>query len=83
MTEYEIDPIQWFSQRELTFKPIHFYLTKTPVTTESKKWIVNKLKGRYCFVSVPGFGEDTLFDLDSCPAFEDQGEAVLYELTWS
>lgn len=83
MIEYELDPLQWFTTRELDFKPSHFYLTKTPVTNESKKWIVSKLKGRYCFVGVSGFGEDVLFDINSCPAFEDQGEAVLYELTWS
>jgi hypothetical protein len=83
MNEYEIDPLQWFSNRELPFKPCHFYITKTPVTSESKKWILNKLRGRYCFVGISGFEEDVLFDINTYPAFEDQAEAVLYELTWS
>ena len=81
MNEYEIDPNQWFGKRELEFMPKHFYVTKTPLTDESKFWVIHKLKGRYALVS-----SDDEFDFmafNVFPAFEDNAEAVLYELTWS
>lgn len=81
MNEYELDPIQWFGQRELEYMPNHFYVTKTQVTDESKLWIIHKLKGRYVLVSI---GDDFDFmSFNVFPAFEDKAEAVLYELTWS
>lgn len=85
VTDLEIDPITWFSQRELNYKPRHFILTKTPITTESKKWIYNKLRGRFVIVTLDYTQNDSFddFDLGGYPAFEDPAEATFYELTWS
>ena len=91
MTEYEVDPFTWFSNRELDHTPKHFVVSNTPFTEESKLWVMNTLKGRFSTVY---WVQDTdeldsisiLLSLDSLfgrPAFEDPKEAVLYELTWS
>ena len=84
MTEFQIDPTSWFSERELKYTPKHFIVSKTPLTNESKIWILNKLKGRFSVT----FTEDTIDDflvlhLIGNPAFEDPKEAIFYELTWS
>lgn len=86
-----LDPQTYFSERELCFKPKHFTIAKTPITTESKNWIYDKLKGRFCLVEIEliiassqenlGYDFDSLMDM--YPAFEDPAEATFYELTWS
>lgn len=83
----EIDPVVWFSEREVINQtPKHFVKVNTPISTESKSWILNNLKGRFAIVHSDLFKDDT-FDivvasLYGYPAFEDPKEAVLYELTW-
>ena len=84
MTEYQIDPVSWFSERELKHTPKHFVVSKTHLTLESKVWILNKLKGRFSIT----YSEDSIDDLlvfhsMGNPAFEDPKEAIFYELTWS
>jgi hypothetical protein len=84
MTEYQIDPVSWFSERELKHTPKHFVVSKTHLTLESKVWILNKLKGRFSVT----YSEDSIDDLlvfhsMGNPAFEDPKEAIFYELTWS
>lgn len=91
MIDLELDVITWFSERQLTHKPKHFVIAKTPVTEESKRWIFDKLKGRFCLVTVEeivtaydmGSSYDLMSSFDEYPAFEDPGEATFYELTWS
>jgi len=91
MTDLELDTLTWFSERQLSFKPKHFVVTKTPATEVSKQWIFDKLKGRFTFVQVEetisamdmGGSYDLFSSLDSYPAFEDPAEATFYELTWS
>ena len=84
MTEYQIDPIGWFSERELKHTPKHFIVSNTPLTTEGKTWILNKLKGRFTITHAENdFDDFILFNLMGNPAFEDPKEAILYELTWS
>lgn len=80
MTEYQIDPMQWFVQRELSYKPKHFISTNTPLTPQSKHWIVHTLKGRY-FLEEKSKEDDFLSDI--FPSFENSAEAVMYELRWS
>jgi hypothetical protein len=75
----KIDPVVWFTTRCLDFKPAHFVLAKTSVTTKSTEWIVTNLKGRYALISII----DEFYQKSQVPAFEDPREAVLYELTWS
>jgi hypothetical protein len=81
MTDYEIDPYIWFADRELNFSPKHFILSSTPLTIESKQWILDNLKGRFCIVKTNDF-----FLIDyylGNIAFEDPKDATFYELKWS
>ena len=66
----------WFMDRELDFVPPHFVVSKTPLTEDSKLWILEKLIGRFSIVGTEGFFGSL------SPAFEDPKEAVFYELTW-
>jgi hypothetical protein len=85
VTEYTIDPFTWCGDRELKYKPKHFVTVRTSVTIESKKWIYNKLKGRFAITFGNPTDDQLLldFELFGFPSFEDPSEAVLYELTWS
>ena len=85
MTELELDPMTWFAERELSYKPRHFIVARTPLTSESRKWIHDKLRGRFAVVNVV-HNTNLTDDMDmfgGYPAFEDPGEATFYELTWS
>lgn len=82
MQEYSIDPFIWHAERELLYTPKHFTLAKSLVTWDSKRWIINNLRGRVSFavtdnMSILGP------DYDTVPAFEDPQEAIMYELMWS
>ena len=82
MTEYEIDPVVWFAERQLDYPPVHFVTVHTPLTEESRQWVLNKLRGRFAVtIDTPDF----LFNLESlgCISFEDPKEATLFELKWS
>jgi len=83
MIEYQLDPITWFSERELTYTPKHFIVTTHPCTEESKQWVLDKLTGRFS-ITYPSVS-NTIYELitPSCIAFEDPQEAVFYELKWS
>lgn len=86
--EREIDPTTWYTERELKFTPKHFTVTKTPITLESRLWILQHLQGRYSvLVSQPNdltqYQPLMLHSLDDIPAFEDPKEAMMYELKWS
>jgi hypothetical protein len=91
MIDLKLDEITWFSERQLSYKPRHFIIAKTPITELSKQWIFDKLKGRFCFVDYEeactshdmGGAYDILATLEQYPAFEDPAEATFYELTWS
>lgn len=83
-----LDPTTWYSNREMDFTPVHFTVTKTILTDESKLWILNNLRGRFSIV--PHHDDLKLSapwafinDNSGVPAFEDPKEAVLYELTWT
>ena len=82
MTDYEIDPVVWFAERQLDYPPVHFVTVHTPLTEESRQWVLNKLRGRF---AVTIDTTDFLFNLESlgCISFEDPKEAIFYELTWS
>ena len=84
MTDYQIDPLTWFSERELQHTPKHFIISNTPLTVVSKIWILDKLKGRFS-IAYTEDGDDSFIVFHSMgnPAFEDPKEAIFYELTWS
>lgn len=83
--EKTINPITWYSERELKYTPAHFVVTKTHITNESKLWIYNNLEGRFSIVTNQVDAHDSLLILEffGYPAFEDPKEAVLYELAWA
>lgn len=86
---YRINPITWYSEREISQCPKHFVVGNTPLTRESKLWILNNLQGRFAVVKKDNTDDPkddwltTLFDLHSYPAFEDPKELLVYELTWT
>ena len=79
-----IDPLTWYSERELSFTPVHFIVAETKITNESKLWIYNNLKGRFSILQKNDEEEAWMvLEFRGVPAFEDPKEAVLYELTWA
>lgn len=81
MTEYNIDPYIWFGKREIDFHPKHFVVSDTPLSIESKQWVLDNIKGRYCIVHTT-----QLFLVDynlGNISFEDPKDATFYELKWS
>jgi len=84
MIDYQLDPITWYSERELSYTPKHFIVTKHEYTEESKQWVLDKLTGRF---SIHPYTEDddsmlTLYTSGHI-AFEDPQEALFYELKWA
>jgi|694.fasta_scaffold115733_5 hypothetical protein len=89
----------WFQEREMGFCPKHFVMVNTPVTTESKMWILERLRGRFYILgrytsyptptqlNLPAKYARTIYTIPTLqpdiPFFEDPEEAMLYELTWS
>jgi hypothetical protein len=83
MSEYYIDPIIWFADRELSYPPAHFVTVSTALKEESKQWVLDNLKGRFCIVHNVS---NQIFLIDfylGNIAFEDPKDAVFYELKWS
>jgi hypothetical protein len=81
MTEYKIDPYIWFGKRQVDFCPKHFILVSTPLTVDSKQWVLDNLKGRFCIIQT-----NQLFLVEyylGNVAFEDSKDATFYELKWS
>jgi hypothetical protein len=56
-------------------------MASTPITEESKQWILERLTGRF-YLQMNSTGPYT-FAKNEIPCFEDPTEATLYELTWS
>lgn len=84
--EYTIDPVLWYSDRQVSFVPKHFTVANTELSSESDLWIKTKLRGRYALAHrTVQSGSHNLYDGFSSvvPAFEDPNEAVMYELMWS
>lgn len=82
MTEYEVDPIVWFAERQLPYPPAHFVMATTPLTTDAKQWVLDNLRGRYAITqNVSDFL--SMFDSLGNISFEDPSEATIYELRWS
>jgi len=78
---YEVNPLVWFAERELSYPPLHFVTVTTPVTIESKHWVLDHLSGRFSITP----NTTDVFNLESIGiiSFEDPKEAMLFELKWS
>lgn len=81
---YKVDPIVWFSKREVKYSYKHFVLCSTPLTLESKHWVDNNLRGRYAISShLTYYNSTAINESIGFISFEDPKEATLYELKWS
>lgn len=78
----DINLDQWYVERELYFIPNHFVRANTPITPESKLWIMEKLRGRFAISSNSSVMSRSYY-FETYPAFEDPSEATFYELKWS
>ena len=84
MTDYQVNINTWFMEREVKNFPRHFIVTRTPITQESKQWILETLQGRFCIVSSLEIEDSMMLGFPTeIPAFEDPQEATFYELKWS
>jgi hypothetical protein len=82
MINKELNPYAWFGVREVTPNiPRHFVKAHTPVTTESKQWVLTSLHGRYGVTDQNTL--DGSLDWKTYIFFEDPSEAMIYELRWS
>ncbi len=81
MTEYIIDPVVWFAERQVSYPPPHFVTATTTLTPESKQWVLDHLRGRFSIT----IDYDTFLSLESMGriSFEDPREATIFELKWS
>lgn len=79
----ELNVYTWFSDRKLTYCPAHFIVVKTFVTNESKLWIMENLRGRFCLVDALSNDPFTDPSFGNYPAFEDPQEATYFQLIWS
>lgn len=81
----------WFSDRELNYCPKHFVMANTPLTQESKIWVLERLHGRFyiqqgywkSWRSNATTTKPIVPSMENVPYFENPEEATLYELTWS
>ena len=82
----------WLSDRELNYCPKHFVMANTPLSHESKIWILERLHGRFYIqegywktwrsqINIPSSRLPS--SMENIPYFGDPAEATLYELTWS
>lgn len=81
-----INPVIWFSERELKFVPKHFIKCPSLTTAESRHWIYNKSQGRFAFSE--GVARDfkalVLNTMNEHYVyFEDRADATMYELLWT
>jgi hypothetical protein len=83
MNEYSIDPLSWFTDREMPFTPKHFTVTSHPLSVESKQWVLDTLTGRFSVVYRLESTSLTFIIPNGNIAFEDPKEAIFYELRWS
>lgn len=82
MNDYNVDPIIWFTEREVEYPPKHFITATTPLTFESKQWVIDNFRGRF---SITQNNMAFLFDNNNIGliSFEDPKEATMYELKFS
>jgi hypothetical protein len=76
----QINLYTWFANRELSHLPVHFVVVDTPITIESKQWILEKLIGRFCLLMRK---RENSYVYDQFPAFEDPAEATYFQLLWA
>jgi hypothetical protein len=76
-----VNPFIWFGERELTFVPKHFIRCPTAITLTSQQWIQNNATGRFAIAADPNAKAD-LFHHPHV-YFENNTDAIMYELMWT
>lgn len=77
----EINPLVWFSEREVNFLPKHFIKAPTPASTQSIFWVKSMLVGRFSIQTE--FSSHVIMLDQQSIYFEDPAELTIYELRWS
>ena len=77
----DINPLVWFSERELKFVPKHFVRAPTPMSNQSLFWVKTRLSGRYSYQ--PNYDSSVIYSDANIIYFEDPAELTMYELRWS
>jgi hypothetical protein len=77
-----VNPVKWFSVRELDKVPPHFIKASTPISDKAKLWVITKLEGRYAIAEGDG-PDDFLLISPQYIFFEDPSEATMFELRWA
>lgn len=79
-----MNPYVWFGDRLVSPIPRHFVKTSTPLSEDSREWVLTSLKGRYGTVDNENPDMNSLsLDWKTYIYFEDSAEAMIYELRWS
>jgi len=76
-----VNPLIWFAERELDFVPRHFIKCPTTLNFQSKQWVQNNTSGRYAFAPMETDGK--FITSSFCVYFEDEKDAMMYELLWA
>ena len=76
-----MNPLIWYTDREINIVPPHFIKCPSIVTEESLFWIRNKTTSRY--VLVDDVTTINLISNEKLVYFESQKDATIYELMWS
>jgi hypothetical protein len=77
-----MNPLIWYTDREINIVPIHFIKCPSIVTEESLFWIRNKSTSRYVLVD-DSPNMSNIISSDKIVYFESQKDATIYELMWS
>lgn len=77
----ELNPLIWFTERELDFVPKHFVKAPTPVNSQSLFWVKSTLTGRYSCQA--NHESNVIFHESTIIYFEDPKELTIYELRWA
>jgi hypothetical protein len=78
-----MNPLIWYTDREINIVPPHFIKCPSIVTEESLFWIRNKTTSRYALVDNIVSPSLNVISNDKTVYFESQKDATIYELMWS
>jgi hypothetical protein len=81
---FDLNPIDVLKKRKLGYLPVHFSKIKISdgdlFEGSVEKWVMNKLKGRYCITRTPVIDQEGNLKSATFVAFEDQKELTYFML---
>jgi hypothetical protein len=78
-----MNPLIWYTDREINIVPPHFIKCPSIVTEDSLFWIRNKTTGRYALIDDIESPSLNVISSHKIVYFESQKDATIYELMWS